>query len=85
MGGVGIDALLETKGLLQRNCLESGAVKYLAIDADMHSLTRRSSPDTGSVGLAGEMGEWVLLNPPAAQSRWPQKVCGLSASKDIEW
>lgn len=66
LGGVGIDALLETKGLVQRSCLEPGMVKYLAIDADIDSMTRRSSPDTGSVGLDREKGEWVLLNPPAA-------------------
>lgn len=66
LGGVGIDALLETKGLVQRSCLESGRVKYLAIDADLESRFRRSSPDTGSVGLDREKGEWVLLNPPAA-------------------
>lgn len=66
LGGVGIDALLETKGLVQRSCRESGRVKYLAIDADLESQFRRSSPDTGSVGLDREKGEWVLLNPPAA-------------------
>ena len=66
LGGVGIDALLETKGLVQRSCRESGRVKYLAIDADLESRFRRSSPDTGSVGLDREKGEWVLLNPPAA-------------------
>lgn len=66
LGGVGIDALLETKGLVQRSCLEPGMVKFLAIDADIDSMTRRSSPDTGSVGLDREKGEWVLLNPPAA-------------------
>lgn len=66
LGGMGIDALLETKGLVQRSCLEPGMVKYLAIDADIDSMTRRSSPDTGSVGLDRENGEWVLLNPPAA-------------------
>lgn len=66
LGGVGIDALLETKGLVQRSCRESGRVKYLAIDADLESRSRRSSPDTGSVGLDREKGEWVLLNPPAA-------------------
>ena len=66
LGGVGIDALLETKGLVQRSCRESGRVKYLAIDADWESQFRRSSPDTGSVGLDREKGEWVLLNPPAA-------------------
>ena len=66
LGGVGIDALLETKGLVQRSCREPGMVKFLAIDADIDSMTRRSSPDTGSVGLDREKGEWVLLNPPAA-------------------
>lgn len=66
LGGMGINALLETKGLVQRSCLEPGMVKYLAIDADIDSMTRRSSPDTGSVGLDRENGEWVLLNPPAA-------------------
>ena len=66
LGGVGIDALLETKGLVQHSCRESGRVKYLAIDADLESRFRRSSPDTGSVGLDREKGEWVLLNPPAA-------------------
>lgn len=66
LGGVGIDALLETKGLVQRSCRESGRVKYLTIDADWESQFRRSSPDTGSVGLDREKGEWVLLNPPAA-------------------
>ena len=44
LGGVGIDALLETKGLVQRSCRESGRVKYLAIDADLESRFRRSSP-----------------------------------------
>ncbi len=71
-GGTGLDALLETKGLINLTCcqdedhknLPTTHVAYLAFDTDSASLKRVSSKQTGGATLDGRAGEFVQMTAP---------------------
>ncbi len=73
VGGTGVDALLETKGLINMTCCQdinnkakpTPNVVYRAFDTDKRSLEEvHSSPRTGSVMLDGQKGEFVQMKAP---------------------
>ena len=71
-GGTGLDALLETKGLINKTCCLDGGhrneptdhVKYLEFDTDSRSLTKVSSKQTGGAMLSAGEGEFVQMKAP---------------------
>lgn len=71
-GGTGLDALLETKGLINKTCcldkdnksLPTNNVRYLAFDTDTRSLTKVSSQQTGGAVLDEGQGEFVQMKSP---------------------
>lgn len=71
-GGTGADALLETKGLINRTCCldaqnkdkPTDHVAYLAFDTDANTLVKSSSKETGGVALDGANGEFVQMQAP---------------------
>lgn len=71
-GGTGLDALLETKGLVNKTCCldkdhrssPTDHVRYLAFDTDNTSLTRVSSQQTGGAMLDEGQGEFVQMKSP---------------------
>lgn len=71
-GGTGLDALLETKGLINKTCcldtshrsLPTNNVRYLEFDTDSRSLTKVSSKQTGGAMLDPTEGEFVQMKSP---------------------
>lgn len=71
-GGTGLDALLETKGLINKTCcldkdhksVPTDHVRYLAFDTDVKSLTKVSSQQTGGAMLDEGQGEFVQMKSP---------------------
>lgn len=71
-GGTGLDALLETKGLVNKTCCldkdhrscPTDHVRYLAFDTDNTSLTKVSSQQTGGAMLDEGQGEFVQMKSP---------------------
>lgn len=71
-GGTGLDALLETKGMINKTCclddahknLPTDHVKYLCFDTDSASLNRVGSPETGGAALDNLAGEFVQMEAP---------------------
>ncbi len=71
-GGTGRDALLETKGLINKTCCYSrtekdrptGNVAYRCFDTDATSLSQCSSGSTGGAKLSEEDGEFVRMEAP---------------------
>lgn len=71
-GGTGLDALLETKGLINKTCCldedhksdPTDHVKYLVFDTDSRSLTKVSSKQTGGAMLDESKGEFVQMRAP---------------------
>ena len=72
-GGTGVDALLETKGLINMTCCEDANTKnkptpnvaYRAFDTDKRSVEEvHSSARTGGVMLDAQKGEFVQMKAP---------------------
>lgn len=71
-GGTGLDALLETKGLINKTCCQDDQhkdqptdhVAYLAFDTDSASRERTSSRETGGARLDIGAGEYVQMEAP---------------------
>lgn len=89
-GGTGVDALLETKGMINKTCclsedrknLPTNHVAYLAFDTDNQAEAKTSSRESGGAKLDTQRGELVKLQDndiatflkPAFRSQVPDYI-----------